>query len=90
MSIRVGVDESPSSAQPVAAGSKQSSVPSLQVTLHSGPPAQGSPGETQTPLEQVSAPLQKVPSPQARPLELFSQVDDNDDLITVPVATDAK
>jgi hypothetical protein len=53
----------PSSLQLVPAGAAHVSAASLQVRLHSGPPAQGSPMCTpQVPAAHVSAPLQKTPS----------------------------
>src|SRR5215831_6692751 len=55
----------PSSVQPVVAGWKQFCAVSLQWLAHSEPPVHGSPAWTlQPPPEQVSAPLQNIPSSQ--------------------------
>src|SRR5262245_20497830 len=64
----------PSSVQWVPAVAVQVSVPSLQVLLHSGPAAHGSPAWTlQPPPEHVSAPLQNSPSSHGALLALWTQ-----------------
>src|SRR5262249_12799535 len=66
-----------SAVQVVPFGSKQFFAPSLQVTLHGAPPAQGSPVwplqvpplQTSLPLQNTPSSVQEVPSPGGVPVQ---------------------
>jgi hypothetical protein len=69
----LSVQPFPSSVHGVPNVTSQLSADSSHEPEHSPPPAQGSPGLTQEPLEQTSAPLQNTPSSQEAELLIATQ-----------------